>query len=652
MNRLAELFNPATNAVRVAGPDGKVITVAAKAKVILPEYFTKYAPSKLRLVRYIDPTDTKRARRRVVRQQKVKQKPNYKKNTTPPANKPVTENINRRIQKQRSMRGGSNRTKNARGARTRHRIGRSSIWRSRTVGRADNARSQEKFVEVASKSQVPISNNIGVGILSFNRLDSLKRLITSIRKNTNLDRTTVFVSDESDKLSPNDMKWLKSQSVVVLHNPRIGIAGNTNRLLRCLDRFRYKFILNDDVEILNPGWEEFYVSAMKTSGIHHFCYREVGVYGANQEQETERTVNGVPIRTVQDKPQGGIMVFDQDAFEAVGYFDEKFPKYGVEHVDWSHRVAMHFKNPGFHDVAGSEQYFKIHNETSAVPNRVQNLHKAREYYETVKGKRTYVKPSSTSSVPVMSVIIPYRNTGRSASMRTVVNNIKAQRFPRLEITLVEQDGKQTVNQNILKPIKYIHVPNLKPNMQFCKAMAFNRGVLEAKHDLLVLHDADIIAPGSYLQNVYNTLQRFTGCHLGEHVYYLADGSTNEINKNNLLSTNYKCVRLVKYFEGGSLAMHRKEYIKIGGFNEEFVGYGVEDCCFYKRLADVSKFANDRRFKFFHLFHGRTPGWDDFHDRNRQHYARQLKRYPSSVQYAEKLRGDLLNKYPGFRKRKS
>ena len=154
--KLVELFNPATTAIRVAGPDGRIITVAAKAKTILPEYFTKYAPSKLRLVRYIAPNE-QRTKRRAVRQQKVRQKPNYKKNVVQ-TNKPVTENINRRIQKQRSMRGGgSNKTRSVRGSRNRHRIGRSSIWRSRTVGRADNAKSQEKYVEVAAKSQVPIS---------------------------------------------------------------------------------------------------------------------------------------------------------------------------------------------------------------------------------------------------------------------------------------------------------------------------------------------------------------------------------------------------------------------------------------------------------------------------------------------------------------
>lgn len=648
MNKTVELFNPATTAVRVAGPDGKIITVAAKSKIILPEFFTKYTPTKLRLVRFIDINENQ-TRRRVIRQHKAKPKPNYKKNVIP--NKPVTESINRRIQKQRSMRGGSNRASTrSRGARVRHRIGRSGLatWRSSTVGRADNAKSQAKYVEVAAKSQVPVSNNVGVGILSFNRIDSLRRLITSIQRNTNLDKTTVFVSDESSDLSPTDLKWLQAQNVVVLHNPRIGVAGNSNRLLRCLDRFKYKFILNDDVEILAPGWEDFYVSAIQESGVHHFCYREVGVYGANEEQENVRNVKNVPIRTVMDKPQGAIMVFDQQAFEAVGYFDEKFPMYGMEHVDWSNRVARVFNMPGFHDVAGSENFFRIHNETSKVPNRIQDLRKAKEYYEQVKDARVRVDPLPRSDVPTMSVVIPYRNTGRSGSMRTVVNNIRAQRFPRLEIILVEQDANRTVNENILKPIKYFYVPNKLVNMPFCKAMAFNRGVLEASHNLLVLHDADIITPGSYLRQVYNTLQHHTGCHLGEHVYYLSDGSTKDINRTGTLSPDYSCVRLVKYFEGGSLGMHRKEYIKAGGFNEDFIGYGVEDCCFYKRLADLSKFANDRRVKFFHLFHTRTPGWDDWHDKNRSIYGRMLKQYPSSAQYAERLRTALLGKYPKFK----
>ena len=57
---------------------------------------------------------------------------------------------------------------------------------------------------------------------------------------TDLEKTTVIVSDEST--NNNVKKWLDKQNdIIILNNgSRIGVAGNTNRLLRCLERFKYK----------------------------------------------------------------------------------------------------------------------------------------------------------------------------------------------------------------------------------------------------------------------------------------------------------------------------------------------------------------------------------------------------------------------------
>ena len=60
--------------------------------------------------------------------------------------------------------------------------------------------------------------------------------------------------------------------VILRNNERLGIAGNTNRLLRCLSRFKYGMLLNDDVEILKYGWDQIYFDAMENTGMHHFVY--------------------------------------------------------------------------------------------------------------------------------------------------------------------------------------------------------------------------------------------------------------------------------------------------------------------------------------------------------------------------------------------
>ncbi len=628
----AEFINPNAVPVNLTGPNGEKITVQPKTKIVLPEFFIKFSPRQIKFIKFIR-EDTVIRRAVALPKQSV-------------TNRPITEKINRAIREQRktqSIKSGVERKPHKRTSRV-VRANTNKIWKSRTVGKSVSAGSQRQFSQVVSQSIVPISNDIGVGILSYNRFGSLRRLIESIEAYTDLNKTTVFVSDESSNFTPDQINWLKLRNIVLLRGQRIGVAGNTNRLLQCLSRFKYKFLLNDDVEIINKGWEHFYVNAMQKSGLHHFCLRQNGVYGASNEDWKQHSVRGIQIRTVGTKPHGGVLVFDEEAFKAVGYFDENFGLYGMEHVDWSERIGKFFNSPGYHDAVGSNEYMVLHDETSAVPSRVQELHKAREYYDKVKGTRTFVAHSEQSKIPALSVIIPYRNTERSRSMRTVIANMRAQRIPNLEIIVVEQDAVKRVDQSVIEPVNYYFVPNTPPHSAFNKAQAFNKGVSEASNELIVLQDADIIATGNYLAEIYATLQTHTGCHLGEHVYYLSQNSTNVINDTNVLSPEYDCVRVVNYFEGGSLGVHKKTYADIGGFNENFVGYGVEDCCFYKRLIDMSKFANNRKFKFFHLYHGRTPGWDGFHDMNRKYYGDILKKYPGSKEYCSMLSEQFKRKY--------
>lgn len=397
----AEFINTNTVPVNLTGPNGERITVQPKTKVVLPEFFVKFSPRQIKFIRFIK--DNTAVRRTVaLPKQSV-------------TNRPITEKINRAIKEQRKVSGGVKSGAEGRSHRRSSRVVRSPtnrIWKSRTVGKSVSAGSQRQFSQVVSQSIVPISNDIGVGILSYNRFGSLRRLIESIEAYTDLNKTTVFVSDESSNLTSDQLNWLKLRNIVLLRGQRLGVAGNTNRLLQCLSRFKYKFLLNDDVEIINKGWEDFYVNAMQKSGLHHFCLRQTGVYGASNEDWKQHSVKGIQIRTVETKPHGGVLAFDQEAFKAVGYFDENFGLYGMEHVDWSERIGKFFNAPGYHDVVGSNEYVVLHDETSAVPNRTQELHKAREYYDRVRGSRTFVAHSESSKIPAMSVIIPYRNTDR------------------------------------------------------------------------------------------------------------------------------------------------------------------------------------------------------------------------------------------------
>ena len=226
----------------------------------------------------------------------------------------------------------------------------------------------------------PQDRTVGIGILTVDRPKSLRRLFDSIKNYTDLAITDIVVSDDgsTNETQLRLLAEISNAGITVLRNAnRSGVAANSNKLLRHLDKHYWKLLLNDDVEILRQDWNTWYFDAMEKTHMHHFCYRQIGVYGA-QAGETV-TCNNILLQVVNDKPHGAVLALDRHTIDKIGYFDEKFGEYGIEHVDWSTRVfESGLQEPGFFDVSGSQNFFKIHPDESAVVDRIVKLQAARE----------------------------------------------------------------------------------------------------------------------------------------------------------------------------------------------------------------------------------------------------------------------------------
>lgn len=585
--------NNKPNVIQLPGRDGKMVTFSKGQKKVLDDFFKRYVPKYLNVIKLINddqPIDINRA--------KIQNNKTIAEQKKEINNSAVRKTIVKRIKDKPS---GSIDIINS---RIRRKLSKNIVGRGMTGSRE----ATEFSIARIKENSIPISNNIGVGILSFNRLNSLILLIESIRKHTDLKKTTVFVSDEST--DPKVWEWLKQQKdIVAFHNDRGGIAVNSNRLLRCLSRFKFKLILNDDVEVLKEGWDSFYFDKMNNNNIKHMCYYQNGVYGAVRP----KSVNG--IISISDKPHGAVLAIHDDAFKKVGYFDENFGKYGFEHVDYSLRInrSLH-NNEYFFDAEGSEKYFKIHDDNSSDPNKSINYNLAKSYFNKIKNDKTrvWVDTSDKSSVPGISIVIPFRDIGRSKCVDLVIRNMKAQRFPEIQIIMVEQDNVQK-----MKKVDCVDYYFAKNDSAFCKSLAFNVGVFNSKFNNVILHDADMLVRSDYAILIDKHLNDYDSVHIGKTVCYMNESSTEDIIlKNSIDESLISSDRIVNYYEGGSLAIKRNIYYEIGGFCEDFVGYGCEDTEFYNRMVKGSRSYTDRYVDLFHLWHGRTSGWEELHEKNK------------------------------------
>jgi glycosyltransferase involved in cell wall biosynthesis len=110
---------------------------------------------------------------------------------------------------------------------------------------------------------------IGVGIITYNRLDYLKKLIDTLVPCKQYIDELIVINDGQDIPT-----WSLPFGTWTDNEKNLGVAKSKNRALKYLfDKdCDYLFLIEDDMLIKDPTVFKQYVEASKVSGIQHFNY--------------------------------------------------------------------------------------------------------------------------------------------------------------------------------------------------------------------------------------------------------------------------------------------------------------------------------------------------------------------------------------------
>lgn len=172
-----------------------------------------------------------------------------------------------------------------------------------------------------------------IGIVTTpNRRAYLKHLINSIW-------ATADVKDDYDIRVVVDRE---KQGVHVMRNQLLVMASETN--------YDFGFLMDDDIFMLQKGWDYLYYAAAYATGYFHLSY-----YNTNWRNAQEP-----PIDVWQT--QGCLHTFTPDVLREVGYYDvENFGKRGKGHGDWSARACRAGYNDllNFKDALDSNKFIAM-----------------------------------------------------------------------------------------------------------------------------------------------------------------------------------------------------------------------------------------------------------------------------------------------------
>jgi len=194
------------------------------------------------------------------------------------------------------------------------------------------------------------------------------------------------------------------------------------------------------------------------------------------------------------------------------------------------------------------------------------------------------EPEILPSYDRISVVMAFRGRedGRLDGLKKCIKCLREQTLD-CYIILVEQD-KVPVHQGELEPLvdSYLFIYS---SAMFNKSWAFNCGAMIAPDDLILLHDCDLLVPKSYVKESVKVLGTKDMALPWAKILYLTEESSKKYPdghpKISSTLTSHQAV-------GGSLLVRKNFYLKIGGMDERFFGWGGEDNAFYAKAAKLGR----------------------------------------------------------------
>lgn len=227
--------------------------------------------------------------------------------------------------------------------------------------------------------------------------------------------------------------------------------------------------------------------------------------------------------------------------------------------------------------------------------------------------------------PTCSLVTPTYNWPEALDL-LLLSALKQSHLPN-EIIIADDGSKNDTKKLIehyktISPIPIIHVWHEDDQNQKPKIM--NKAIAASKHDYIIEIDGDIIMHRDFVKDHLSHAKANTylyGSRVNVKSEYLKTLFTNKQTEFNFFSKGIKKRtrtlripvfanfyksndKISKKLRGCNMSFWKEDFVKINGFNEDLVGWGMDDSEMAQRLHNIGIKAKRLRYVgiVYHIYH--------------------------------------------------
>lgn len=212
-----------------------------------------------------------------------------------------------------------------------------------------------------------------------------------------------------------------------------------------------------------------------------------------------------------------------------------------------------------------------------------------------------------------TIVIPHQNSNsfRTRNLSFTVNYY-LKNFPEFFIIITEQSGDDIcpVVINEVYSDRFLHINTIVDSKLFNKTTLINNAVAHSVGEVVIMIDNDCIISSDAIYHAINILKSSNHSVAMPFTYinYLTESQTRQyVRDSKITQFNHPDIMPIKKYTGGVNVFLKSSFDKVGGFDNEIIGWGSEDdafLCKMKRIVGDIYWSNIPT-TLIHLWHPKS-----------------------------------------------